>query len=57
MRVTRPEPFEHAFGAEAHPAEAATSDPAQAPAAAPRTNGTSPSSEPTPGNPSATPEQ
>ena len=31
-RESRPEPFEHAFGAQAHPAEAATGDPAGAPA-------------------------
>ena len=34
-RAARPEPFEHIFGAQAHPAEAAASDPAAEPAAPP----------------------
>ena len=34
-RVARPEPFEHTFGAQAHPAETAASDPAAEPAAPP----------------------
>ncbi len=56
-RTARPEPFEHTFGAQAHPAETATSDPTH--------TGTTPNpgrrdatpAEPTAANPSATPEQ
>jgi hypothetical protein len=35
QRIARPEPFEQAFGAEAHPAERTASDPAASPAAPP----------------------
>jgi hypothetical protein len=65
-RVARPEPIEHAFGAQAHPAEhevngAAQSAPAPEPAAAPR-SGHEPPTETTPqgdldSDPSTAPEQ
>ena len=58
IRETRPEPFEHAFGAQAHPAEAASNDPASVPATAPAPAKAEPSTEePTAQDPSATPEQ
>ncbi|MGE3959113.1 MAG: hypothetical protein AB7H96_20530 [Vicinamibacterales bacterium] len=56
VRTTRPVPFEHAFGAQAHPAESAASDPAGSPAASPRAESTSGSPEPA-GDTPATPEQ
>jgi hypothetical protein len=34
-RLTRPEPFEQTFGAQAHPAEPAVADPAERPAPSP----------------------
>ena len=50
--------FEHAFGAQAHPAEAASNDPASVPATAPAPATAEPSTEePTAQDPSATPEQ
>ncbi len=59
-RAARPEPFEHTFGAQAHPAEAATSDPAAQQAAPPAPTETPrESSEPEQpqADPAATPEQ
>jgi hypothetical protein len=57
-RESRPEPFEHAFGAQAHPDEPATGDPANAPApSSPAERESEPQSEePTSSKPSA-PEQ
>ena len=58
-RAARPEPFEHTFGAQAHPAEAAASDPgvSTTPAAG-STAGKEPSApEPSADTPTATPEQ
>jgi hypothetical protein len=43
-RESRPELFEHAFGAQAHPAEPASSDPAHTPAAEPTSTSTEPES-------------
>lgn len=58
VRDARPEPFEHAFGAQAHPAESASNDPASVPAAEPSPASPEPSTEePTAQDPSATPEQ
>jgi hypothetical protein len=58
-RSARPELFEHAFGAQAHPSEPAVKDPAPTPAAS--TGATqaepAPTQEPTSADPSATPEQ
>ncbi len=59
-RTARPEPFEHAFGAQAHPAEEAASDPSARQAAPPAPVG--PPSEPSEpeqpqADPAATPEQ
>lgn len=59
-RVARPEPFEHTFGAQAHPAETAASDPAAEPAAppAPVAAPSEPSEPEQPrAEPAATPEQ
>ncbi len=59
-RATRPELFEHAFGAQAHPTEAAASDarPAQAAAPVPTDAPSEPSQTEKPqGDPAATPEQ
>ena len=60
-RTARPEPFEHTFGALAHPAETTTSDPthsASSSTGTARTSATSATSaEPAPADPSATPEQ
>jgi len=59
VRQARPEPFEHAFGAQTHPAEPAAGDPAHAPAVTPAV----PASTATPGerpessDPSVAPEQ
>lgn len=58
VRQVRPEPIEHAFGADAHPAEPASNDPVSESAAAPAPAPAQPSSqEPTPQDPSARPEQ
>ena len=58
-RAARPEPFEHTFGAQAHPAEAAASDPGVSTApAAEATAGNEPSApEPSADKPKVTPEQ
>ena len=57
-RTARPEPFEHTFGAQAHPAETATSDPTHSASTTPSTPRTSAASaEPASADPSATPEQ
>jgi hypothetical protein len=58
-RESRPEPFEHTFGAQAHPAEPAASDPGNVPSASPATtrDDEPKPEEPTPSNPSAAPEQ
>jgi len=57
-RQSRPEPFEHAFGAQAHPDEPATGDPANASSS---TSPVAPESEPQPEDPTsskpAAPEQ
>ena len=57
-RTARPEPFEHTFGAQAHPAETATSDPTHSASTTPDTTRSSATpSESTSADPSATPEQ
>jgi hypothetical protein len=65
-RIVRPEPFEHTFGAQAHPAETATGDPShssapasssEAPEQQNQTTDPAPAQEPPPADPSATPEQ
>lgn len=59
VRQARPEPFEHAFGAQTHPAEPAASDPAHASAPtsqAPASNAT-PGERPESSDPSVAPEQ
>lgn len=58
-RSARPEMFEHAFGAQAHPAEPAVKDPAPTPTVSPSGSQAdqSPANEPTSSDPSATPEQ
>jgi hypothetical protein len=57
-RHSRPEPFEHAFGAQAHPAETTASDPGTvAPAPAADQEGEQKPEEPTPSDPSVVPEQ
>jgi hypothetical protein len=57
-REARPEPFEHTFGAQAHPAEDAASDPAHTAAAPPSPShaATTPTQASTPADPSTTPE-
>jgi hypothetical protein len=57
-RTARPEPFEHTFGALAHPAETATSDPTHSASQASATTRTPATpAESTSADPSATPEQ
>ncbi|MEQ1908544.1 MAG: hypothetical protein ABMA15_06960 [Vicinamibacterales bacterium] len=61
-RTARPEPFEHTFGAQAHPAETATSDPTHSASTTPgaplgTTRTSAVSAEPASADPSATPEQ
>jgi len=59
VRQARPEPFEHAFGAQTHPAEPAAGDPAHAPAvtsAVPASTAT-PGERPESSDPSVAPEQ
>ncbi|MFN7917621.1 MAG: hypothetical protein U0Q55_19905, partial [Vicinamibacterales bacterium] len=57
VRQVRPEPIEHAFGAQAHPAEPASHDPVSEPVEAPAPQAQPSSQEPTAQDPSATPEQ
>jgi hypothetical protein len=58
-RAARPEPFEHTFGAQSHPAETAASDPGLS--TTPAANTTAPevpaAPEPSVDTPTATPEQ
>ncbi len=61
-RTARPEPFEHTFGALAHPAETATGDPTHSASTTPgtplgTTRTSAASAEPASADPSATPEQ
>jgi hypothetical protein len=57
-RTVRPEPFEHTFGAQAHPAEPAASDPSHTSASAPaRSQEPVSAAEPALPHPDAAPEQ
>ena len=56
-RAARPEPFEHTFGAQAHPAESAASDPSAEPAAPPQAPREPSEPEQPQADPAATPEQ